>query len=145
MCSPMWAHWRHLANTTELVLPSAARIHNPNGKSIGSAVFGRPFVKRFALSYRTVVRLSCPVLSCPVCLSVTLVYCGRPNGWMDQDEAWRAVRPRPRPHCVRWRPCSSHPKGSIPPTILAHVLWPLYTEAGDGDGSSSESDCPNPF
>jgi len=22
---------------------------------------------------------------------------------------------------------------------------PLYTEAGDGDGSSSESDCPNPF
>jgi len=37
------------------------------------------------------------------------------------------------------------PKGSTPPTILAHVLWPLYTEAGDGDGSSSESDCPNPF
>jgi len=22
MCTPMWAHWRHLANTTELVLPS---------------------------------------------------------------------------------------------------------------------------
>ena len=21
MCPPMWAHWRHLANTTELVLP----------------------------------------------------------------------------------------------------------------------------
>jgi len=35
-----------------------------------SVVFGRPFVKRFALCYRTVV-LS--VLS--VCLSVTLVYC----------------------------------------------------------------------
>jgi len=23
MCLPMWAHWRHLANTTEIVLPSA--------------------------------------------------------------------------------------------------------------------------
>jgi len=23
MCHPMWAHWRHLANTIELVLPSA--------------------------------------------------------------------------------------------------------------------------
>ena len=34
-CLPMWAHWRHLANTTELVLPS---VHNPNRKSIGSAI-----------------------------------------------------------------------------------------------------------
>jgi len=23
ICPPMWAHWRHLANTIELVLPSA--------------------------------------------------------------------------------------------------------------------------
>ena len=39
---------------------------------------GRPYVKRFALCYRTVV-LS--VLSvCPVCLSVTLVYCGETVG-----------------------------------------------------------------
>jgi len=36
--------------------------------------FGRPFVKRFALCYRTVV---CHVLSC---LSVTLVYCGQTVG-----------------------------------------------------------------
>ena len=36
--------------------------------------FGRPFVKRFALSYRTVVR--------PVSLSVTLVYCGQTVGWV---------------------------------------------------------------
>ena len=47
----------------------------------------RPFVKRFALSYRTVVCLSCPVLpvlSCPVrpVLSVTLVYCGQTDGWI---------------------------------------------------------------
>jgi len=37
--------------------------------------FGPPFVKRFALSYRTVVCLSC--LSC---LSVTLVHCGQTVG-----------------------------------------------------------------
>ena len=37
-------------------------------------LFGRPFVKRFALCYRT------RCLS--VCLSVTLVYCGRTVGWI---------------------------------------------------------------
>jgi len=37
-------------------------------------VFGRPFVKRFALCYQTIV---CPV--CPA-LSVTLVYCGQTVG-----------------------------------------------------------------
>ena len=36
-------------------------------------LFGRPFVKRFALCYRTVVLFCLSVLSC---LSVTLVYCG---------------------------------------------------------------------
>jgi len=38
------------------------------------AVFGRPFVKRFALCYWTIV------LS--LCLSVTLVYCGQTVGWI---------------------------------------------------------------
>ena len=42
-------------------------------------VFGRPFVKRFARCYQTVV---CPVLCCPVCLSVTLAYCGQTVGWI---------------------------------------------------------------
>ena len=37
-----------------------------------NSFFGRPFVKRFALCYRSVV--------CPVCLSVTLVYCGQTVG-----------------------------------------------------------------
>jgi len=41
-------------------------------------VFGRPFVKRFALCYQTVVLSVC--LS--VCLSVTLVYCGQTVGWI---------------------------------------------------------------
>jgi len=36
--------------------------------------FGRPFVKRFALCYQTVVCLSC--------LSVTLVCCGQTVGWI---------------------------------------------------------------
>ena len=38
------------------------------------SIFGQPFVKRFSLSYRTVVRLSV--------LSVTLVYCGQTAGWI---------------------------------------------------------------
>jgi len=42
-------------------------------------VFGRAFVKRFARCYQTVV---CPVLCCPVCLSVTLVYCGQTVRWI---------------------------------------------------------------
>jgi len=50
---------------------------------------GRPFVKRFALCYRSVVclsLLSCLVLSCLVS-GVGVLW---PNGWMDQDETWHA-------------------------------------------------------
>jgi len=48
------------------------------------SIFGQPFVKRFALCYRTVV---CLVLSVhPGCLSpllsITLVYCGQTVGWI---------------------------------------------------------------
>ena len=42
-------------------------------------IFGRPFLKRFALCYRTVV-LSC-LSVCPV-LSVTFAYCGQTVGWI---------------------------------------------------------------
>ena len=77
-------------------------------------VFGRPFVKRFAPCYRTVV-LSCPVLSV---LSVCDVRALWPNGWTDdQDETWHAGRPRPWPRCVRWRPSSPSPKGAQPPNV----------------------------
>jgi len=62
-------------------------------------VFGRPFVKRFALCYRTIVCPVCPVcLSCPVWNVRTLW----PNGWTDQDETWHAGRPLPWPDCFRW-------------------------------------------
>ena len=76
-------------------------------------VFGRPFVKRFALCYRTVV---CPVS--PVC-DVGLLW---PNGWMDQDATSCGRRPRLWPHCVRWGPSSS--KGAQPTIFGTCLLWP---------------------
>ena len=71
-------------------------------------VFGRPFLRQFTLSYRTVVSLSVCLSWLSVCpvLSVCNVGVLRPNGWMDQDETWHAGRPRTRKHCVRWG--SSH-------------------------------------
>ena len=109
-------------------------------------VFGRPFVKRFALCYRTVV------LS--VCLTETLVYCGqtvgrikmklghivlvgdrappppkghsphpifgpyllRPNACMDQDATWYGARTQPMQLCVKGGP-------SPPPKFSAHVYY----------------------
>jgi len=70
------------------------------------SIFGRPFVKRFALCYRSVV--------CPVC-NVGVLW---PNGWTDQDETWHAGRPRPWPHCVRWGPSSPSPNGA---QFSAHI------------------------
>jgi len=55
------------------------------------SLFGRPFVKRFALCYRTVV-----------CLSVTLVYCGHTVGWIRMPLGAKVgLVPGPRIHCVR--------------------------------------------
>jgi len=71
--------------------------------SIWRTVFGRPFIKRFALCYRSVV-----------CLSVSDVRARWPNGWTDQDEIWHAARPQAWPHCVKWRPSSPSPKGHSP-------------------------------
>jgi len=94
------------------------------------AIFGWPFVKRFALCYWTVV--------CPVC-DVGALW---PNCWMDQDETWHDGRPRPQPHCVRWGP-SSPQMGHNPPNFQAHVHcgqtagWikmPLGMEVGFGPG-----------
>jgi len=67
-----------------------------NDPSLGClvSVFRRPFLKRFALSYRTIV---CPVcLSCPVC-NVGVLW---PNAWTDQDDTCHAGRPLLWPHCV---------------------------------------------
>jgi len=83
-----------------------------------SSVFGRPFVKRFTLCYRSIVLFVC--LS--VCLSDCNVRALWPNGWTDQDETWHAGRPWPWPHCVRWGPSSPSPKGAQPPIFGPYLL-----------------------
>jgi len=64
-----------------------------------SGFFGRPFIKRFALYYRTIVLCVC--LVCLSVLSVCNVGVLWPNGWMDQDETCYRGRPLSRSHCVR--------------------------------------------
>jgi len=65
-----------------------------------------------------------------------------PNGWMDYDATWHGCRPRPRRHCVKWRPSPPRQKGGTSP-IFAHVScsqtagWikmPLGREIGLGPG-----------
>ena len=86
----------------------------PYGRIENACIIGRPFVRRFALCYRSVV--------CVSCLSVCDVHALWPNGWTDQDETWRADRPRPWPHCVRWEPSSPSPKGHSPHPIFGPYL-----------------------
>jgi len=96
--------------------------------------FGRPFVKQFALCYRTV--------ALSVCLSVCDVGAFWPIGWMDEDETWRAGRPRPWPYRGKWGPSS--PEGvRTAPNFSSHVCcsqtarWikmSLGTEVGLGSG-----------
>ena len=83
-----------------------------------SGRFGRPFVKRFALCYQTVV---CHVRSCLCVCGVGVLWS---NDWMDQDETWHAGRPRPWPHYVRWGSSSPSPKGLSPPIFGPYLLWP---------------------
>jgi len=111
-----------------------------------SLIFGRPFLKRFALCYRTIV---CPVL--PLC-NVGVLW---PNGWMNEDETWHAGRPRPWPHCPRWHLAYPHRKRHSHLQFSAHICcglmdgWikmPLDMEVGlvpahkllDRDPSSSQ-------
>jgi len=79
--------------------------------------FGRPFVKRFALCYQSVVYLSV----CPVC-NVGVLW---PDGWMDQDETRHAGSPRLWSQCIRWGPTCPSPKGAeLPPIFDPYLLWP---------------------
>ena len=96
-------------------------------------VFGRPFVKRFALCCRTIFSRNVGVLW--------------PNSWMDQDTTWYGGSPRPKRHCFTWGP-SSPPsrKGAQqpPPTFQSMAIvakWldgsfriQLGTEVGLGQG-----------
>ena len=78
-------------------------------------------------------------LSCPSVCNVGVLW---PNGWMEQDETWRAGRPWPWSHCVRWTPSSPLSKGHRP-QFSAHICcgqmagWikmPLVTNIGLGPG-----------
>ena len=88
-------------------------------------VFGRPFVKRFAIDRCLPACLS--VLSCPSCLWRRCII--TKNGWMDLDETWCGGRPRPQPHCVRWRP-SWHSCGQT----AGWLKMPLDMGVGIGPG-----------
>jgi len=118
-------------------------------------LFGRPFVKRFALCYRSVV---CLPVCLSVCLSATLVYCGQTVGRIKMKlgmQTWHAGRPRPWPHCVRWGP-SSPPIHGHSPKFSAHICcdqmaaWikmSLGTEVGLGPGDfvlDGDPDAPPP-
>ena len=92
-------------------------------------IFGRPFLKRFALCYRV------PSVSLSVC-DVGVLW---PNGWMDQDETWHADRPQ------RWQHGDTTPpkRGTTHPHFSAHVYcgqtagWikmPRGVEVGLGPG-----------
>jgi len=71
----------HRANCAQLA--QTATSSSIQFSSRDMKVFRRPFVKRFALCYRTVV------LSCLSCLSVCNVDVLWPNGWMNQDATWK--------------------------------------------------------
>ena len=77
----------------------------------GRVIFGRPFVKRFALCYQTIVLSVCPVCDVAV-LS---------NGWIDHDATWYGGRPQSRRHCVWWGLSSPPPKNGHSPQFSAHV------------------------
>ena len=87
-------------------------------------VFGRPFVKRFALCHQTVVCLSCVTGSC---MSVTLVYCGQTVGWIKMKLGVPVGLGSG--HIVLdgdlLGPTSPHPKGhSSHPIFCPYLLWP---------------------
>ena len=77
------------------------------------AIFGRPFVKRFALCYRAV--------ACPVCtaLSVTLVYCGQTVGRIKM-KLGRQVGLGPGHIVLGGDPAPPRPKGQSP-QFLVHI------------------------
>jgi len=78
-------------------------------------IFGRPFVKQFAVCYRTVV-----------CQSVTLVYCSQTAGWIKMTLGVEvAFGPS---HIVLDEDLAPLPKKGQSPQFSAHfgpcLLWP---------------------
>jgi len=76
--------------------------------------FGRPFVKRFTLCYRTVV------LSV---LSVTLVYCGQTVGWIKMPLGTQ-IGLSPGDIVLDGDPAASRKREQEPPIFGPCLLWP---------------------
>ena len=82
-------------------------------------LFGRPFVKRFALCYQTVVCSVC--LSCPVC-NVGVLW---PNGCMDQDKLGIQVGLGPGHIVSDGYPAPCPHTGTAPLNFRPiYLLWP---------------------
>jgi len=108
--------WQQYTNVTDRTDRTGKR-----SDSTGRTIFGRPFVKRFALCYQTVFCLS--VLS--VCLSVTLVYCGQMVGWIKMKLDMQ-VGLGPGHIVLDGDPAElpSTKRGRRPPVFCAYLLWP---------------------
>jgi len=135
----MFARWRQCAPRLTHV---STAVYIPKGICVGSTIFGRPFVKRFALCYRTVV---CPVLSnlSVICLSVTLVYCHYCGQTVGRIKMKLGTEVGLIPRHIVLDGDAAPPKGHCLPQFLAHVRcvqtagWiktPLGTEVGLGPG-----------
>jgi len=86
-------------------------------------LFGQSFVKQFALCYWTVV-LSVSLSVCPVCLSVTLVYCGQAVGWI-RMKLGKQVGLGPGHIVLDGDPAPLPQSGSTLPWIFGpYLLWP---------------------
>ena len=82
-------------------------------------IFGRPFIKRFALCYRSVVCL--PV--CLSCLSVTLVHCGQTVGWI-KTKLGTQIGLSTGQTVLDANPPTPHLKGHSPPIFGPYLLRP---------------------
>ena len=72
------------------------------------------------------------LLFCPVCV-IGILW---PNGWMDEDATWYGGRPRPRRHCVTWRPGSApFQKGGQQPHHFRVTLWYMGTQLPQRKGA----------
>jgi len=112
--------------------------NNDCATTLPQTVFGRPFVKRFALCYQTVV---CPVLSALSCLSVALVCCGRTVLRIKMKLGTR-VGLGPGHIVLDGDPAPPPQKGTAPQfsahircgQMAAQIKMPLVMEVGIGPG-----------
>ena len=83
-------------------------------------LFGRPFVKRFALCYHTI--------SCLSVLSVTLVYCGQTVGWIKMKLVDCVLAVYTAVYMARARPCN----GGVHVCVCTRLCTRLCTRPRTG-------------